>query len=207
MCLLPPIITFHTPPFFLLLILQSKGFTNALHTVTVSQGETAVLRTIFGRTRLNRFLGELRWRRIQLGTTNHVDIPECNGQLSCSRSPSQLVEGIYECYRVGRSLRTWHPLFYLFVRGKSKFYEYFHYFPTFIFILRTYEISFFFSLLFVVVVVVGASIKEDLSVLAMFQCSSYIDCIEGLKLPVFIISELESNRSLSFYSLYVVSFS
>ncbi|PIK51300.1 hypothetical protein BSL78_11820 [Apostichopus japonicus] len=101
---------------------RNSGFVNTLYTYTISRDQSVSLGAEFVKNRLDRFEPSLRWRCTTfdaMGNSNApVPVPSCDGSLVCTLSGSGLSDSIYEVYRPGREKRTWHPLFYLFVRSK-----------------------------------------------------------------------------------------
>ncbi|XP_071845161.1 uncharacterized protein [Apostichopus japonicus] len=100
---------------------ENSGFVNTLYTYTISRDQSVSLGAEFVKNRLDRFEPSLRWRCTTfdaMGNSNApVPVPSCDGSLVCTLSGSGLSDSIYEVYRPGREKRTWHPLFYLFVRN------------------------------------------------------------------------------------------
>ncbi|XP_071845822.1 uncharacterized protein [Apostichopus japonicus] len=98
---------------------ENSGFVNTLHTYTISQNTSVSLGAELS-TNLVRFEPSLRWRCTTFGghvPNDPVPVPSCDGKLYCPVSGSEQSDSIYEVYRPGREKRTWHPLFYLFVRS------------------------------------------------------------------------------------------
>ncbi|XP_071810636.1 uncharacterized protein [Apostichopus japonicus] len=100
---------------------ENSGFVNTLYTYTISRDQSVSLGAEFLEDGLDRFEPSLRWRCTTfdaMGNPNApVPVPSCDGSLVCTLSGSGLTDSIYEVYRPGREKRTWHPLFYLFVRN------------------------------------------------------------------------------------------
>lgn len=68
----------------------------------------------------SQYLQQVRWRRTSLQTGVVTDFPDFDGMLSISfnQVSKELHEGVFEVFRENRYLRTWHPIIYLYVRGR-----------------------------------------------------------------------------------------
>ncbi|PIK51303.1 Multiple epidermal growth factor-like domains protein 10 [Apostichopus japonicus] len=99
---------------------ENSGFVNTLYTYTISRDQSVSLGAEFLQEP-NRFEPTLRWRCTTFDAmripNTPVPVPSCDGSLVCTLPGSGLSDSIYEVYRPGREKRTWHPLFYLFVRS------------------------------------------------------------------------------------------
>ncbi|KAJ8040369.1 Tyrosine-protein kinase receptor Tie-1 [Holothuria leucospilota] len=101
---------------------ENSGFYNQYYTYTRSIGQSVTLVATMA-SNLLQFVDDVRWYFTGFSTTtglplSSTPISECEGQLTCTlNSLAETHQGVYEAYRIRRGKRTWHPIFYLFVRG------------------------------------------------------------------------------------------
>lgn len=69
-----------------------------------------------------QFIDQVKWRRTDVSTAAVTSLDN-DGLLTLTLTEITKAnhEGVYEVYRTQRDLRTWHPIIYLYVRGRLHF--------------------------------------------------------------------------------------
>lgn len=113
--------------------LCTTGFYNKFYTYSKSEGETVTL-AASANDHVSMLISSMLWRFQRIDETTNMPVGDvmelelCSGRLDCTvpsmtretgASLLKADEGIYEIYRNPfKDPRSWHPIFFLYVRGK-----------------------------------------------------------------------------------------